>query len=896
MDKKNRRRIYHRSIIRILAAMLTVVLVLNTAVAVYAKEAMIPQISGYPLPLSDKAEKELSDDTAKVRAEGFENPGGKLLTGLVLKDLDEPVPGKPFDKAATITSAEGTVWDIPVFWIDGKGRAVDVPEKGKSYMPLLVFFVPDGFSSDGILTLPPYLSDLFLGTGGVLTIADHEHGITYITGNVAELSAALNNGSAEESVSGKEGYTNTAPDQQEMQESSVNPGEDKNVGHPENPIGVEESDKPDDPDDGQPGNEPENPDDGQPGGEPENPDDEQPGDEPEEPDPYVAFAEKYRNGRYKKDAWAEELEVLGGMENVDFVRLIRECGYNITVGIDYAARNAFEDEDQTVELMTALSSARRTVAKEIVDQADPYLKAHVDEALILKSNPESLLAFTHTLVDNIIPQTILVLRENFPAFANAPDEAFSKDLGFEIWTGQDAMGEASNSYEQTNDFRIRMRVYPESFMPSMDEKGAYLFDLKKDSRNLNEFKATMIHEMMHVFMYDYNRNGMDFFRKIPKTDDQLYPVPGFGDVTKNQLSDLRKTLLYPDWFAEGIATLFGDGFWSYYGMYSDLADPDDDSSYSAAGLYAYIEEEGISLDGTSSDYITAFYNDYLFGSLAVMYMGEMDARKTSGESAVRSDENGEKIVDTISIRNGLSDILERMHNGETMDSIFADISDGRYKDTREFYEKCFESEGPNEEVLTFIADVLNYVNSLKDENGGPVPASILRPFTENIFDLIDEPQSANTDIYVIPDTMGFTKSTVPEEIISNTGGKSDPSPILSPSEEKESSGEIMGSGNQLSAESLSSKTGSEPDVHEQTLTSDDAEQEVPEPVCEEAAADQEAEKQEESCGSEPDQQLSSSESGARETDESYGPETETDETCSETDAAECVQSFEADAA
>ena len=143
------------------------------------------------------------------------------------------------------------------------------------------------------------------------------------------------------------------------------------------------------------------------------------------------------------------------MENVDFVRLIRECGYNMTVGIDYAARNAFEDEDQTVELMEALSSARKTVAKEIVDQADPYLKAHVDEALILKSNQESLLAFTHTLIDNIIPQTVLVLRENFPAFANAPDEAFSKDLGFEIWTGQDAMGEASNSYEQTNDFRSR---------------------------------------------------------------------------------------------------------------------------------------------------------------------------------------------------------------------------------------------------------------------------------------------------------------------------------------------------------------------------------------------------------------------------------------------------------
>ena len=98
-----------------------------------------------------------------------------------------------------------------------------------------------------------------------------------------------------------------------------------------------------------------------------------------------------------------------------------------------------------------------------------------------------------------------------------------------------------------------------------------------------------------------------------------------------------------------------------------------------------------------------------------------------------------------------------------------------------------------------MADVLNYVSSLKDENGGPVPASILCPFTENVFDLIDETKPESTDIYVIPDTMGFTESTVPEEITSNTAGKSDPSRTLPPSEEKESSQEVMGSGNQLSA-------------------------------------------------------------------------------------------------
>jgi len=139
---------------------------------------------------------------------------------------------------------------------------------------------------------------------------------------------------------------------------------------------------------------------------------------------------------------------------------------------------------------------------------------------------------------------------------------------------------------------------------------------------------------------------------------------------------------------------------------------------------------------------------------------------------------------------------------------------------------------------------------LEDENGGPVPASILCPFTENVFDLIDETKSADTDIYVIPDTMGSAKSTVPEEITSNTGGKSDPSPILPTSEEEESSREIMASGIQLSVENTGSGTGSEPDAHERTLTSDDAEQEVPEPVCEEETKYQETEDQEEPCESE----------------------------------------------
>jgi hypothetical protein len=235
-----------------------------------------------------------------------------------------------------------------------------------------------------------------------------------------------------------------------------------------------------------------------------------------------------------------------------------------------------------------------------------------------------------------------------------------------------------------------------------------------------------------------------------------------------------------------------------------------------------------------------------------------------------------------------------MHNGETLDSIFADISDGKYKDTREFCEKCFESEGPNEDILSFMADVLNYVDALNTENGSYISASILLPFTENFYDLIDETKSAKTDIYVIQDGMDFTKSTVPEEIASKTGGISDPSPIFPDSEDEPLSGAIMSSAeNSPPAESIASEENGQPDLDEQA--EDIAGQEVSQPACQENTADQEAENQGDSCVTETEQCEDSSESGAGVVEGSCeGEAGECEQSC-ESDAGECEQTCEPDA-
>jgi hypothetical protein len=135
-----------------------------------------------------------------------------------------------------------------------------------------------------------------------------------------------------------------------------------------------------------------------------------------------------------------------------------------------------------------------------------------------------------------------------------------------------------------------------------------------------------------------------------------------------------------------------------------------------------------------------------------------------------------------------------MHNGETMDSVIADISDGKYSDTQDLCKNYFDMDGPNMDSLGFAANVLNFVDALSKENGEPVRASILRPFDENILDSIDLTKSASSDIYVIQDGPGFVKSTVPDEIAYRTGTKSDPSQMLVSLEEQNSNATLNGSG------------------------------------------------------------------------------------------------------
>lgn len=843
MNKKHSKKAIVYFSARILSVLLSVFLILNMAEIAYADQVQLPQINRWPSSLTENTERTVSENTLKVKAVGINNPQGIRLTGLVLTNLDKPAEGKPYDTTATVTSRENISWDVPVYWIDSTGRAVDEPTAGKECYPLIVFFVPDGYATDGLLELTPYLSDVFRKTNGVLSIVDYERGVTYITGNIWELDApgyaVRENSSAGETYDESGEYR---PDNK--------PDDSSKAAAPEHPEDIHPTDKPEQPGRSEGTDEPKKPE-TEESDEPKEPETEEPdepkepeAEEPDEPDLYAAFAEKYRKNDYENIPWAEELEAFGGIDQVDFVRLIKACGgYTTTSWITKGLTSTFAAYMENLELITALNNARKEVAQEIYDQADPFIKAHTtDKDLVARSDQESLLQFFHMVVDNLIPQATQMLRENFPAFSAADDECFSRELGVAFTlSASDADAYTENSYEKSDDFHVLLTFCVESYIKNrFDTQSLYTFALTEKDRNMPLLKDTVLHEMVHVFMSDYNRNGESFINYPRKTENGNYFIPGIGEVTPKQLSKLRDTLNYPSWFSEGSAALISTTF-NRNDNYVNAMRANEGDAFSASGLYEFSQDRYLTLDVTDPYFAqNDVYNNYIFGALAVMYMGEMYNRKTTGTSTVLLDADGKATIDTMAVRDGISAILERMHNGETLDSVFADISDGKYKDTQDFCDKYFDMDGPNTDTLSYAANVLNYIDNLSRETGTTITGSILKPFDENVLDLFDVSKAASTDIYVVQDGAGFVKSTVSDEITCKTGGKSDPSEMLSLLNEQNSDEELNGSAD-VSAAETEAGAGAETDSKPEMQDISTEESVSPETGAEATPAEQESE-------------------------------------------------------
>ena len=106
----------------------------------------------------------------------------KTVSNLRIDDVEKPQAGKELDGTARVTAAEGDTWDIPVMWVGDDMQLSTSAEEGRSYLPALAFFVPEGLALDGgtiSVALSDSLAELF-GTQDIISVYDAATGVTFI--------------------------------------------------------------------------------------------------------------------------------------------------------------------------------------------------------------------------------------------------------------------------------------------------------------------------------------------------------------------------------------------------------------------------------------------------------------------------------------------------------------------------------------------------------------------------------------------------------------------------------------------------------------------------------------------------------------------------------------------
>lgn len=340
--------------------------------------------------------------------------------------------------------------------------------------------------------------------------------------------------------------------------------------------------------------------------------------------------------------------------------------------------------------------------------------------------------------------------------------------------------------------------------PMRDEQTGKLI-LTRDGSNMTTLENTMVHELFHAFMNDYNRTGM-----IGATDIRDAVTDREGNLPTDELAQRYWQTAYPLWFVEGTASAV-EHVWQYrYTSFDVLrtgsVDSDSTEDFSADKIlesymtakdkegndlaFALNNAGGYDADGNKVD-VTA--SRYTSGYLASVYLGELAARKTTGSSVIQDDSG--ITISAERIRMGLNSILERMHNGETLDQVINDISplneDGtkRYTNTSDFEFKFIRGAAKQEESggwycdgdtgaegsLEFVTTYLKYFNNLdyhtiKSDNG--VNGSILFDFTTDYESPLDRSKEATSDFFQIVESNRYVESTVPNEVALSGGGTS----------------------------------------------------------------------------------------------------------------------------
>jgi len=446
--------------------------------------------------------------------------------------------------------------------------------------------------------------------------------------------------------------------------------------------------------------------------------------------------------------------------------------------------------------MTAFAGRAEAVAADAPYRlVDIYCSQGAKDAL----GDEQLETLVNLIVTSIEPQAVNLLIDRFPCFREAAEnDGLGREIGLYIYyeTGeQDGIEEHENVAPGAYAYVGGYPVYEEGagvyrYMFCMDAQSLTTTDdanrvvLDMDGAARIQVDTTFCHELFHAFMDDYNRVGMSGY-----TDFVSYICAPDELITSEEGEALIEATVFPCWFMEGLAGCVGNIYPADLAYFREYRHDLDANRYLDActgeqlcRMYAntgFVEGTGddrYDLEAATEDNTDGHVNGsiYVSGYLACLYLADLACRQAEGDGAVRFDRNGDvEAISSEKLREGLSDILRRLHQGDTFDEVIRDVSGGAYDSTADFtrrfikgtYDQAAQDYAGDPESLAFCVGFINYMNRLDalDPDTHPAGSLLMDDFASTLPTPIEKDIPADSEFYRFVERNTMTASTVPNE-------------------------------------------------------------------------------------------------------------------------------------
>ena len=480
--------------------------------------------------------------------------------------------------------------------------------------------------------------------------------------------------------------------------------------------------------------------------------------------------------------------------NVTVKKGLKKGTYRIKAAVTAAGNRKYKKKTKKATFKVIVKPAEEKNPSDLRGLIDIYCAQTARDAY----TDEDLELFIDLILNKLEPQAVEMLLDKFLCLRTAADQGdIGRELGLYIYYERgDKDGVPEHEKVEPGLVKIEdgavvddgnvkfkyMLAVDAGLLCMLDEDqnpirdpGTGKFMMHREGESIELIKERLAGEIMRALMLDYNRTGM-----IGAFD--------IGDVVRNEkgqfptqeLEELYSKIVFPKWFTEGAAAAVEDVWRTDREQFMLLISEENKDllkNYVDSENGFDLEKNVLTFDSEKSCRVS--------GYLAVLYLAELAAMKV-GQSSI--DESG--AVSAVWLRNGLSLILERMHNGETLDQVINDISPvdsgGKkiYGNT-ETFEKLFVKgikDGAGQYAgdkpsTDFVNTLIDYLEKEEDPLAGLLSGGSLLTDLKEDRSPLDESKDSSSDILKIVESKELVESTVPNEVALAGGGRSEPFPI-----------------------------------------------------------------------------------------------------------------------